>query len=54
MFRAEVNVHGHIHKDAMTKPLGFPYINVNWDFWHRPISLDEVRVLIESRSDGLV
>lgn len=53
MFRAEVNVHGHIHKDAMTKPLGFPYINVNWDFWHRPISLDEVKALIESRSDGL-
>lgn len=53
MFRAEVNVHGHIHKDALTKPLGFPYINVNWDFWHRPLSLDEVKVLIESRSDGL-
>jgi calcineurin-like phosphoesterase family protein len=38
------NVHGHIHDKANTGPLKFPpYINVNWDFWGRAVSLDEIR-----------
>lgn len=43
MFRANVNVHGHIHSFGGTHNLGFPYINVNWDFWKRPVSLNEIR-----------
>ena len=45
MFRCKSNVHGHIHKNAATSNIGEPYFNVNWDFWHRPISLDELRKL---------
>lgn len=54
MLGCDVNVHGHIHKDAITKPLGFPYINVNWDFWSKPLSLYEIRQLRDSQSDGII
>ena len=27
---------------AETKPIGFPYLDVNWDFHRRALSLDEV------------
>lgn len=42
MCRVKANVHGHIHENAQTKPIGFPYLDVNWDFHHRALSLDEV------------
>lgn len=43
LYRCAANVHGHIHKNAATPELEFPYINVNWDFWRRPVTLDEIR-----------
>jgi calcineurin-like phosphoesterase family protein len=42
MCRVKLNVHGHIHKGAMTPELPLPYFNVNWDFWGRAVSLDEI------------
>lgn len=42
MFRCKLNMHGHIHDKAQTKPIGYPYLDVNWDFWRRALSLDEV------------
>ena len=42
MFRCKLNVHGHIHDNAATKPIGHPYLDINWDFWRRALSLDEV------------
>lgn len=35
MYRCKANIHGHIHKNAGTPELEFPYINMNWDFWGR-------------------
>lgn len=42
MCRVKINVHGHIHANAATQPLGFPYLDVNWDFYRRALSLDEI------------
>jgi len=47
MYRYSANVHGHIHKDSNSPELPFPYINVNWDYWHRPVSLDELKEIIK-------
>jgi len=41
MHRVKLNVHGHIHADAATKPLGRPYLCVNWDFLARALALEE-------------
>jgi calcineurin-like phosphoesterase family protein len=43
MHRVTGNIHGHIHKDAATKPLPLPYFNVNVDFHPAPVHLDEIR-----------
>lgn len=43
MYRCKANVHGHIHKNTSSPLLPLPYINVNWDFWRRAVSLDEIR-----------
>ena len=48
MFRCVANVHGHIHHGGMTESIGFPYINVNWDIWHRPLTLDEVKEVCDA------
>ena len=48
MFRCGANVHGHIHKNAATDCLGFPYINMNWDFWRRPVSLNEISFMVQN------
>lgn len=42
-YRMKLNVHGHIHKNTDSLLLGYPYFNVNWDFWGRAINLDEIR-----------
>ena len=42
IYRCRGNVHGHIHKGAATKPLPYPYFNVNWDFWDRAVQLEEI------------
>ena len=46
MLRVKANVHGHIHKDAMTSSIGFPYININWDFYKKPLTFDEIRDIV--------
>ena len=46
MCRVKANVHGHIHKDALTKSIGFPYININWDFYKRPLTFEEIRDIV--------
>lgn len=43
MYRCVANVHGHIHKGGNSPDLELPYINVNWDYWRRPVSLDEIK-----------
>lgn len=53
MYRCEANVHGHIHKNTDSPCLGYPYININWDFWERPLSLEEIRTLIKNKTDGI-
>ena len=45
MFMCAANVHGHIHQFGSTGNLGAPYINVNWDFWKRPVSLKEIQAM---------
>ncbi len=50
IYRGNANIHGHIHKNAGTPPLPFPYINVNWDFWHRPVPLSEILEIIKSNT----
>lgn len=47
IFRAKANVHGHIHEFGHTDNIGPPYINVNWDFWKRPVSLTEIKEQID-------
>lgn len=42
MIRVSLNIHGHIHRGGLTPPLPLPYLNVNWDFWSRAVSLEEV------------
>ena len=44
----KINMHGHIHKDCATVNLGYPYINVNWDFWERPVNLEEIKQMIKN------
>ena len=40
MYRCSSNVHGHIHKNTNSLELPLPYINVNWDFWDRPVTFE--------------
>jgi calcineurin-like phosphoesterase family protein len=47
MYRCEANVHGHIHKNTNSENTTFPFINVNWDFWRRPLALDEIKELVK-------
>jgi len=47
MYRTRGNIHGHIHKGASTPELPLPYFNVNWDFWRRPVGLDEIRKVFD-------
>lgn len=49
MYRAKANVHGHIHYTAQHQQPPFPFINVNWDFWGRAVTLDEVKAIVEAR-----
>jgi calcineurin-like phosphoesterase family protein len=38
LYRSKGNIHGHIHKDAATKPLeDSRYFNMNWDFHRKPV-----------------
>ena len=53
MYRCVANVHGHIHKNSNSELLGFPYINVNWDYWNRPLTLDELKLIIKSNIEVL-
>ena len=46
MYRCRANIHGHIHKGGDSPVLPFPYINVNWDFWQRPLPLEEILHMI--------
>ena len=45
MYRCTANIHGHIHKNTASPLLDLPYFNVNWDFWSRAVSLEEVKEL---------
>jgi calcineurin-like phosphoesterase family protein len=49
MYRAVANVHGHIHWTAQNQQPPFPFINVNWDFWQRAVSLDEIKSIVEAK-----
>lgn len=51
LFRAQANIHGHIHSYGATDNIGPPYINVNWDFWKRPLTLKEIREQVENWND---
>ena len=43
IYRKRGNIHGHIHKGAHTKPLPYPYFNVNVDFNDmKPVNLDTI------------
>lgn len=42
LYRVRGNIHGHIHKDAATKPLTYPYFNVNWDFYRSAIDFEYI------------
>ncbi len=46
-----VNIHGHLHKGASTPPIRFPYINMNWDYWARPVSLNEIKDMVSKQED---
>ena len=43
MFRCDLNVHGHLHKNTKSPPLPHPFFNVNWDYWGRAVTLDEIK-----------
>lgn len=44
LYRCIGNIHGHIHKNAVTQPLKDPrYINVNWDYAQEPISFEVIK-----------
>lgn len=48
MYRCKLNVHGHIHKNSNSPEIPLPYFNVNWDFWGRAVSLDEIAKVRDS------
>ena len=48
MWRCDANVHGHIHKNAATSNIGDPYLNVNWDYWRRPLELNEIKEMVKA------
>lgn len=39
----KINVHGHIHKGTKSPLLPLPFFNVNWDFWSRALTLEEIK-----------
>lgn len=43
----KVNLHGHLHDGGLTSRIGFPYICLSWEFWNRPVSLEEIRRIID-------
>ena len=43
MYKNIGNIHGHIHKNTRSPFLSLPYFNVNWDFWKRAVSLEEIQ-----------
>ena len=47
LYRCKAFLHGHLHKDSNSPELEFPFINVNWDYWHRAVDLDEIKGMIE-------
>jgi calcineurin-like phosphoesterase family protein len=47
LYRVSGNIHGHIHKDAATPPLPYPYFNVNWDFHGWPVDFEEIVAFFE-------
>lgn len=49
MYRATVNVHGHIHANTNSPELPYPFFNVNWDFHRRAVTLEEIRAWAEVR-----
>lgn len=54
MYRCKANVHGHIHKGTESDELEYPYINVNWDFWQRPVSINEIKEMIVNANPELL
>lgn len=53
LWRCDANIHGHIHDNAATACIGFPYINMNWDFRRSCVTLDEVKEFIRLKTDGI-
>lgn len=47
MYRVRGNIHGHIHDNAATKPLQYPYFNVNWDFHKQPVLFERIEEFFE-------
>ena len=47
-YRMKLNIHGHLHKNTESPNLGYPFLNVNWDYWGRALSLDEVRAYVHN------
>lgn len=48
--RGRPNIHGHLHYYPNHSPtLHYPYINVNWDHWFRPVCLDEIKRFVEQK-----
>jgi len=42
------NVHGHVHKPQKgtindIPALGYPYLNVNWEYWGKPLQLENIK-----------
>ena len=42
MYRKRGNIHGHIHNNATTTNIGYPYFNAQIDFHYRPIPFEEI------------
>ena len=42
------NVCGHWHLGGITEQLPFPYIYVTWELWNRPVSLEEIKEIINA------
>ena len=49
LYKRDANIHGHIHYTAKFKQPAFPFINMNWDFWQRAVSLDEIKRIVAQK-----
>ena len=60
IYRCRGNIHGHIHNNAATTDIGYPYFNVNVDMNnYKPISFDEIdewfsRIEKENRTNNII